>query len=190
MTDLVARGVNFVYAREFVIAERGEAAWPAIVQRMSPDAVATWNKPFTLLGTYSFSAFKALAPAIRGAGRADGEETLARMYEFIAERSLSSVYKVFFRMTKPSFVIGNYPKLWSRFFTTGTVAVGELADDAAVVTFTVPEIFLDWLPPACLGYSRKAVALAGGSDLRMRPIPPVRLPNGEWEAAFRLSWRR
>ena len=60
MTDVVARGVNFVYAREFVVAERGEAAWPAIVQRMPPEAAAVWNKPLSLLGTYSFSAFKAL----------------------------------------------------------------------------------------------------------------------------------
>lgn len=190
MSDIVARGVNFVYAREFVIADRGEPAWPAVIQRMPADAAAVWAKPFTLLGTYSFSAFKALAPAIRGAGRFDSDETLAKMYEFIAERSLNSVYKVFFRLMNPAFVIGNYPKLWSRFFTAGTVAVSELADEGAVVTFTVPEAFLDWLPPACLGYSRKAVALAGGSELRMRAIPPVRLPNGEWEAGFRLAWRR
>lgn len=190
MSDIVARGVNFVYAREFVTAEQGESAWPAIVQRMPPAAAAVWNEPLSLLGTYSFSAFKALAPAIRASGKAQSDESLARMYEFIAERSLNSVYKVFFRLTNPSFVIGNYPKLWSRFFTAGTVSVGELADDGAVVTFTVPEIFLDWLGPACHGYSRKAVALAGGSGLAMSAVRPVRLPGGDWQAAFRLSWRR
>ena len=30
------------------------------------------------------------------------------------------------------------------------------------------EIFLDWRPPACMGYSKKAVEMSGGRDLSMR----------------------
>jgi len=57
------------------------------------------------------------------------------------------------------------------------------------VTFTLPEIFLDWLPPACLGYSRKAVEMAGGKHFAMRPLGKEEQYNKDWKISYKLSWQ-
>ena len=65
-------------------------------------------------------------------------------------------------------MIKNYPKLWNMFFNTGTVEVQVAGSGHAVLKFLLPESFNDWLPPACLGYSKKAVEMAGGRNLVMK----------------------
>ena len=54
------------------------------------------------------------------------------------------------------------------FFNAGSVEVPLVEKGHAVLKFLPPEIFNDWLPPACLGYSKKAVEMAGGRNLTMQ----------------------
>lgn len=189
MDDRIARGVNFLYAREYIVEQYGDAGWRRIVARLPGPAAEVWNGTFLAVGTYSFSAFKAIALAAAEETGGASDEKLSRMYEFIADRSLNTLYKVFFRLTNPSFVISNYPRLWSRFFTAGTVAVTDARAGGAVVAFTLPAIFLDWLPAACLGYSTKAVAMAGGSRLSMMEVGRSQRAEGDWIISYRLSWQ-
>ena len=111
------------------------------------------------------------------------------MYSYIADRSLNSIYKFFFSLTQPSFVISRYPVLWQRFFKSGAVEVSGAGAGRARLDFTLPEIFLDWIRPACLGYSAKAVGLSGGSDLVLDELERSRLPDGQWRVAYQLTWQ-
>ena len=111
------------------------------------------------------------------------------MYSYIADRSLNSVYKFFFRLAQPSFVISRYPILWQRFFKSGTVEVSDAGRGRARLDFTLPEIFLDWIRPACLGYSTKAVSLSGGSELQMDEIEQSALGEGLWRISYQLRWQ-
>lgn len=56
----------------------------------------------------------------------------------------------------------------------------------AKVRFLLPEIFMDWLPPACLGYSTKAVEMAGGKNLVMKLEKKSLLPDKIWEIVYDL----
>ena len=116
------------------------------------------------------------------------EAEIARMYEYIADRSLNVIHKMFFKVASPSFVIGNYPQLWRRFFTSGKVEVSTAQKGHATLKFTLPEIFLDWLSPACLGYSTKAVEMAGGSNLTQQEKSRTLSSNGGWEIVYELNW--
>lgn len=86
-------------------------------------------------------------------------------------------------------MVNNYPRLWARFFTAGTVAVREAGTGTAIVEFALPAIFLDWLPAACLGYSTKAVTMAGGRALSMAEVSKVKRPGGEWAISYQLRWQ-
>jgi hypothetical protein len=104
------------------------------------------------------------------------------------DRSLNAVYKIFFKLANPSFVIGNYPKLWSRFFTTGSVTVPTAEKGFAKLHFQLPEMFLDWLGPACLGYSNKAVSMSGGRNVLVEELSRKLMPGGHWEVDFEIRW--
>lgn len=188
-TTAIARGVNFVLAREYVINTFGEALWARALARVDPEQRRVWEQPLLTVSAYDFAAFKAVAAAVAVEAKADGDRAVAAMYEYIAERSLNTLYKVFFRLANPAFVIGNFPKLWSRFFTAGEVRVPVAQRQHAELQFTVPEIFLDWLGPACLGYSTKAVELAGGRDVAVRELRRTARAAGTWDVVYDVTWR-
>ena len=186
--ETFARGPNFVYGKEYILHVHGPQVWDSMCGRLPDWARTEWQRQHLASGEYSFGAFKQGVHALSDVAGDGSPDTLARMYEHIADRSLSAIYKVFFRATRPSFVIRNYPKLWSRFFTVGDVQVPVAEAGRARVEFTVPEAFLDWLPPACLGFSRKAVHMAGGRDVAVTDAGVERRGDAH-VACFDLAWR-
>ncbi|HLG21989.1 MAG TPA: hypothetical protein VI382_04180 [Candidatus Manganitrophaceae bacterium] len=84
--------------------------------------------------------------------------------------------------------MSNYPRLWSLFFNKGSVEVLENQNNRCEFRFILPEVFLDWLPPACTGYTRTAVALSGGSDVTVQE--KSRSQEGSLHAVTYLAqWR-
>ncbi len=187
MKEVQAYGLNFVFAQEYIIQEYGDAVWQGLLNRLPPADAKLWREA-TLEQPLPFSVFKSGVNALTAELNSVEMLQLSQMYMHIADRSLSTLYKVFFRLTSPIFVIKNYPRLWEQFFDTGTVTVKNDNRKSATVTFELPEIFLDWLPPACLGYSQKAVDMAGGSYFAMRQLEKVAQGNGDWKVSYRLSW--
>jgi hypothetical protein len=188
MTDEVAKGVNFVFAKEYIIQEYGKDVWRRALTRLPENHATIWSGAPVPFGAYSFEAFKGMAHAVaEESGQRDDRE-LARMYEFIAGRSLHAVYKFFFKLANPSFVISNYPKLWSRFFTTGNVTVTTAEKGFAKLRFELPEMFLDWIGPACLGYSNKAVSMSGGRNVLVEELSRKLMSSGDWEVDFEIRW--
>jgi hypothetical protein len=187
--EVLARGPNFVYGREFVREEHGLKIWEQVVDALPADAAAVWNAPILITGTYPFAAFKAMLSALTEVVGIQPDEETARMYSYIADRSLNSVYKFFFRLAQPSFVISRYPILWQRFFKSGTVEVSA-SSGRARLDFTLQDIFLDWIRPACLGYSTKAVSLSGGRDLEMTEVERSEMAGGLWRVSYELTWKK
>ena len=188
MTEVKARGPNFVYTKKFIIKEYGPQVWEKLLASLPADAADIWSGPPLANMSYPFTAFKQMVNALsKEIGNVKETET-ARLYEFIADSSLSILYKAFFHFSNPSFVIKNYPKLWVRFFEAGKVEVPVAEKGHAIVKFTLPEIFLDWISPACLGYSKKAVEMAGGKNLTMQQKSKSRLQENLWEISYVLKW--
>ena len=188
MEEVMARGPNFVYTKDFINEEYGEEVWTQLLDSLPEQAAKVWRLPHLITEEYSFSAFKEIIKALANLEGSLADQQTTNLYAYIADRSLHTVYKVFFRFTNPAFVIKNYPKLWSRFFTIGTVEVPTAQRGHALLSFTLPEIFLDWLPPACYGFSKKAVEMAGGSNLSMKEETKSRLDDGLWNICYELSW--
>ncbi len=189
MATVMAKGANFLFAKKYLEAKYGRETWERIMRSLSGDAKAVWGQSLLATGVYPFSAFKEMMSALTAELKTAKEQEVAAVYEHIADQSLSSVYKIFFRLAHPSYVIRNYPKLWSMFFNAGTVEVPVAEKGHAVVKFLLPDIFNDWLPPACLGYSKKAVEMAGGSDLTMKRTFSGKKSDGLWETIYELQWK-
>lgn len=188
METVLAKGLNFVFAKEFIHQEYGLDLWETLLAEL-PDDISTIWQHATIHQAYPFTSFK--SGVFKLAEIQGSPETIqtAQMYMFIADRSLNTMYKTFFRLTSPSFVIKNYPRLWDRFFTAGTVEVPMSKKNQAHIKFILPEVFLDWLTPACLGYSRKAVEMAGGQFFTMRQLDKKQIQNDLWEILYELGWQ-
>ncbi len=187
MEIVLAKGPNFVFARDFIQKEYPQEIWDSLMNRLSSTDSIIWQNA-ALDGAYPFSIFKTGVFTLANLLEFPEMLETAKMYEYIADRSLNTIYKTFFRLTSPSFVIQNYPRLWDQFFTAGQVEVPLAKDKRAIVVFNLPEIFIDWLPPACLGYSRKAIELAGGQHFNMHQIENVNLDNDYWKVSYEMGW--
>jgi len=188
MEQVLARGVNFLYTKQFIVNKYGNEKWEGMLQSLSDDSRKIWSGSLVPIGEYPFLSFKELTSILSSELKLDHESELASIYEYIADHSLNSLYKMFFSFANPSFVIKNYPKLWSRFFNTGKVEIPVSESGHAILKFTLPEIFLDWLEPACLGYSKKAVEMAGGKNLSMKNKGADKASDNLWEIVYELHW--
>lgn len=188
LSQVIARGPNFVFAREFVIERHGEELWESALARLDPDTRRLWTGPLLVTGRYPFEALLEMTHALSEILGISAEEELTTMYAFIADRSLGTVHRFFLRWSQPAFVISHYDSLWKRFFEDGRVRVPEAEEGRALLCFEVPEIFLGWLPSACLGYSRKAVELAGAGELRQEETSREELGADLWRLCFALRW--
>ncbi len=183
-----AKGPNFIYTKQFIIQQYGENQWQMLINNLSPAHRAVWLESHNLNKIYPFPAFKELVALFSEMTQESSQERTAEIYAYIADRSLNSVYKMFFNMTSPAFVLKNYPKLWKKFFNTGTVSVPIIQQYYAMINFDLPDIFEDWLPPACLGYSKKAVELAGGRNLSQKLNSKIKKEDGWYNYFYELSW--
>lgn len=189
MKEVLARGPNFVYAQEFIRAQHGEGQWQEILEALPAPAAEVWRGRLLVTGTYRFQAFKDMLAALEQVVEVVPEEETSRMYEHIADRSLTTVHKFFFKFADPSFVIKRYPILWQRFFLAGRVNVPIAEKERAVLEFELPEIFLDWLRPACAGYSKRAVELAGGTDFEQFESGRQALGGDRHKLTYELLWK-
>ncbi len=186
---VLAKGVNFLYAKRFIEGKYGNDAWRRVLSNLPEEMQQMWDGGILVNKEYPFAAFKATMSALDSVLSTEEDRELALIYEYIADQSLNKIYKIFFSLTSPSFVIKNYPKLWDKFFNTGKVEVPLVEKGHAVLKFVLPEVFLDWLTPACFGYSKKAVEMGGGRDVMLRRQSTGKLRSGdEWEIVFELNW--
>ncbi len=188
MTEVRAKGVSFLYARTYIVAKYGHETWEKVVASMPPGSRKLWAQSLLVTQEYPFEAFKDMMSSLTTVLKTAKDAELAAIYEYIADQSLNKMYKIFFRLANPSFVIKNYPSLWKMFFNTGTVEVPVAEKGHAVVRFLLPEVFNEWLPPACLGYSKKAVEMAGGHSLRLDRVSRAKKSEDLWETVYDLRW--
>lgn len=189
MRDVEARGPNFVYAKDYLETRIGSDRWHKLISSLPEEHRDVWASTLLVTGVYPFSSFKSMLSALAELeGTRPAAET-AKMYEYIADQSLSTVHKFFFRLADPAFVIKRYPLLWSRFFNSGKVSVRNASKTGAELVFELPNIFRDWLYPACLGYSTKAVQVSGGSDLRLEEIADEAIADDDSRISYRLTWK-
>ena len=189
MKQVLAKGVNFLYSKRFIEAKYGGDVWARIMESLSKESQESWEAGILVNHEYPFTAFKEMISVLTRELESAKDSEIACIYEYIADQSLNKIYKIFFTFANPSFVIKNYPIFWDKFFNSGKVEVPLSEKGHAVVKFTLPEIFLDWLPPACLGYSKKAVEMAGGRDLTMQAKSKSMVSAGTWEIAYELRWK-
>ena len=186
--NVQARGINFIGVKKYVEMNYGEELWQQLVSSLSPAAQAVWADTLSSGSAYPFSAFKEIIATLHSTLKTTNESEAAAVYEYIIDQSVSSLGKIYHRMTQPSQVVRNYPQLWSRLFSTGTVEVPVATRGRGVVRFLLPDIFDEVLPAACLGYSKKAVEMGGGKDLSMTRTSYQKKDEGLFESVYELRW--
>jgi len=104
MEQVLARGVNFLYTKQFIIEKYGNKEWEQALQLLSAEAQKIWKEPVLPVHEHPFDLYKELISSLTGASNIKQFIELSSIYEYIADHSLNKLYKVFFSFAKPQFV--------------------------------------------------------------------------------------
>jgi len=186
--DQMVRGVNYIFTRQYILQHQGMDLWKKVLAMLPLEHRQEWEKPLLAISLYSFSAYMELIEKYCDMISVAQKQELISIYEYIAEQSLTTLYKHYMNRTDPSSMIGNFPKMWDRFFSAGKVEVYELTPTSVRLEFELPEVFLSWIFSACLGFSRKAVELGGGVGLVQQEKKRIRVKADIWKISYSLNW--
>lgn len=180
------KGVSFVNAKAFCDL-RGAGTWERVVARL-PAADRDALQSLLAMGWYELSLYAKLLHAIdHELGRGD-LTLLGPLGRFGAERDLSIVHRLFFRLANPALAIEKTAEYWRRFHDTGTWSVerpsgtsvsGKLAGWGVVDRALCAEL---------MGYMPRVIELCGGKDALM--THGRCRSRGAEACEFELSWQR
>ena len=111
MKEVKAKGINFLFTKQFIIGKYGEQIWEKAIQALPKEEAEICRNATLATENYPFYAYKSLISALSDELGKLQDAELALIYEYIAGQSLNKLYKFFFKFSNPSFVIKNYPSI-------------------------------------------------------------------------------
>ncbi len=126
------KGTTIAGRLAFARARGGDALVEEILSRLSNRAEAE-DLRFTALRSswYDFRTYVEISEELdRRFGRGDGS-LLPQMAGDVAQADLRTVYKVFFRIASPHYIIGKCTTVWRQYYDSGEMLLTETADNFA-----------------------------------------------------------
>ncbi len=180
------KGVSFVNAKAFCDERRADA-WQKVVAAL-PEADRDALQSLLAMGWYDLGLYARLLHAIDGAlGRGD-LALMAPLGRFGAERDLTTVQKLFFRLSNPAYAIEKTAEYWRRFHDTGTWVLSRPNDTSVAGTLEGWGGVDRALCAELMGYMPRVIELVGGKDAVM--VHPRCRARGASTCEFSLSWQR
>ncbi|MFN7135563.1 MAG: hypothetical protein ACK4N5_26060, partial [Myxococcales bacterium] len=162
------KGTTIAGRIAFARARGGDAVVDEILAGLTNRAEANELR-FTALRSswYDFTTYVELSEALdRRFGNGDGT-LLPTIAGDVAQADLRTVYKVFFRLASPQFIIGRCATIWRQYYDSGEMVVTEAGEDSA--RFEIR----DFERPhrthclCVLGWMQRSLELTGVKDARV-----------------------
>jgi hypothetical protein len=67
MSEVLAKGVSFLYARTYIVAKYGQETWEKVVRSMPPESREIWAHSLLATNEYPFTAFKDMMSSLASA---------------------------------------------------------------------------------------------------------------------------
>lgn len=134
---------------------------------------------------YPMSLFIALTQAIdRICGKGDGA-LYRQVAGQTAEDDLSTVYKVFFKFAKPSFIISKAASLWRQYYDTGQLHVTSQPGfcELELIDFGEPS-FVHC--ESVIGWAMRSIELTGAKNVKGEHVSCR--DKGEKRCVLRVTW--
>lgn len=180
------RGPMTRQVRDAVLREGGEAAWQALLAKVSEPCRRTFSRS---IGIYEWiPAEHSRELSLAYLATADPAYTYRRGRE-AAKEQLTVVNRWMLRLMSPAFLLENMPRLFAFYYRGGRVVLDRLEPGAATLSLWSDAFYLDWYRFGLPGWLESALALTGAKDLSVRHLQPT----GEGLEAFRhvyeIRWR-
>ncbi len=164
------KGTSFKSALSFVKQKFGEDKLALVLAGLETSDRALLSKTILVSDWYPFRLYGNFLTALdKTLGKGDGK--LSRECgRFDAEFDLNTVYKAFYKMTSPQFIIGNAPLVWKAYFNAGRVEIDKHGTQG--INFRIRDTD-EYAPMVCRemeGWLERTVELSGGRQVVAKEI--------------------
>jgi predicted hydrocarbon binding protein len=172
---------------EFLKASVGEAEYLRLIESMAPQDQDVLKNPVLLSSWYEFSLLRRLMQRAEGKIATPQGHSLAwALGRFSAESALSTIYKLFFKMADPAYIIKKASYLYPTYYDSGSMEVVGLEDRAATIHikgFDEPSAeFCDRMQ----GWMQRTVELTGHKSVTI--LHPQCRARGDAVCEYRGTW--
>ncbi len=180
------RGPMTRQVREACLREGGEAAWRALLAKVSEPCRACFSRSIGLWEWIPAEYSSELSQAYLAG--ADPEYTRRRGV-VSAQDQITVLNRWLMRMMTPGFLLQNAPRLFRHYYQGGLVVLDELGAGSAQLSLWADGFYPVWYEQGLPGWFQGALELTGARDLEIDYQPP----EGDGLLAFRhrylLRWR-
>jgi len=181
----MAKGIGFLHVRAFVEERFSASGWEQLGQRLSEDD-RTALRSLTATGWYSLALYARLLHAVQDTFGWDEHEIIRQQARYQAERDLKVIFRVFFRLANPSYVVSKATEFWNRLQSAGTWTIER--EGASKVRGTLDGWGVDrLLCVELVAYMERLIELVGGKNV-VGEHPACRA-QGQPSCVYTLRWR-
>jgi hypothetical protein len=187
MTTEVARtkGLGFVHVRNFTTERWGAEGWQAVLERMRPSDRGEVAGALPI-GWYPLALYARLLHALDEVhGTGDGALAV-QSGRWQAEKDLTTIYRVMFRLLNPATVVVKTTDYWRKFHDSGAWDMQRTGDRSMEGTLEGWGVTDAFLCRELVGYFARLLELVGAKD----PIVehPECRARGDGRCHFRGYW--
>jgi hypothetical protein len=181
------KGTAVVASVRYVRERFGADALARVLARLAPDERQALAEGVLASSWYAMPLLLRFMQAAEAELAADEPEVIRRMGGASAEYGVTGVYKIFFKVGSPEFIIGRAARVFGSYYDTGSIRVVESRAGRAVLDLAG----FEGAPQFCqriLGWMETTVRMAGARNLRSEHALCVHRGDavcrfvGDWDA--------
>jgi hypothetical protein len=157
-----------------------------MLQRIPPDHRKLLERPILVSDWHEAAILVGLMKAAAAASGEEGRALWHRMGRQSADDGLNTVYKVFFRLGAPSYILKRGFQLWNNYYSDGVMVVENISDRGADVKLTKNAFPDECMCVRITGWMERSIELSGGKGVAIRHKTCVH--RGDPECAWRGDW--
>ncbi len=181
----LTKGVSFTNLRAFVEGRWGKPGWDALMERVRPHERQE-IEAIVPVGWYSLALWARLIRELDELHGSGDLGLVVQLGRFEAERDITTIYRVMFRLMNPANVIVKTTEYWSKFHDTGHWEMKRVSDKELEGTLHDWGVVDHALCRELVGYLSRALELVGASGVIFEH--PECRARGQTRCYFRARW--
>jgi uncharacterized protein (TIGR02265 family) len=180
------KGTAVEASLRYVRERFGQAAVARILEALPEADRATLEHGVLASRWYPMDLFLHFMQEVQRQLAAQEPDVLGRMGRASCDYGMTTVYKIFFKVGSPEFVISRAASVFSRYYDTGKIRIVESGPRRAVVELGGLEGGAPQFCERIFGWMQRILELAGARKLR--PSHTACVHRGDATCRFEASW--
>lgn len=168
MVMVNVKGSAIVSTYNYIVKEHGETGWNKVLATLRKKEKNPLMRKLLVGSWYPFDTYVALLRALDDIYGKGDNRLIFNLGKFSAEDGLSTIYRFFFKVGSPNFIISRAAKIWSSYYSVGEMTIENNEKGMATI------VLRDWPTPMkehcdrVRGWITRAIEMSGGKDVKVK----------------------